>query len=185
MRQAADFLIANPDSIDKSATAADTIAALIDSDMGLIVIWEYKKMAKIITVRSALQAFSTADTPKELKAEDLAIAAYPTVRYDAKLPFFLSELQKQGLLMVAGEEGNAEGIVTLAGVVGYLAEKYEEIGRELDAVINFSSDEVLVADGKGKVLRANALFEENFGVKLSDVLGKTVDELEEKRIFFP
>lgn len=185
MRQAADFLIGNPDSIDKGATAADTIAALADSDLGLIAIWEHKKLAKIITAKSALQAFSTADAPKELKAEDLAIKACPTVRYDTKLPFFLSELQKQGLLMVAGEEGNVEGIVTLTGVVGYLAEKYEEIGRELDAVINFSSDEVLVADGNGKVLRANALFEENFGVKLSDVLGKTVDELEEKKIFFP
>jgi hypothetical protein len=35
MRQAADFLIGNPDSIDKGATAADTIAALIDSDTGV------------------------------------------------------------------------------------------------------------------------------------------------------
>ena len=185
MRQATDFLIDNPDSIDQGATATDTIAALIDSDLGLIAIWEDKKVAKIITVKSALEAFCAAAAPEELKAEDLAIKVCPTVRYDTKLPFILSELQKQGLLMVVGEEGNFEGVVTLTGMIGYFAEKYEEIGRELDAVINFSSDEVLVADGNGKVLRANALFEENFGVKLSDVLGKTVDELEEKKIFFP
>ncbi len=29
------------------------------------------------------------------------------------------------------------------------------------------------------------MFEENFGAKLSDVLGKSVDELEKKRLFFP
>lgn len=185
MRQAADFLIENLGSIDKGATAADTIAALIDSDLGLIAIREDKRLAKIITVKSALQAFSMADAPEELMAEDLALKTCPTVHYDTQLPLFLSELQKQGLLMVAGDGGSIEGLVTLTEVAGYLAEKYEEIERELDAVINFSSDEVLVADGNGKVLRANALFEENFGVKLFDVLGKTVDELEERKIFFP
>jgi PAS domain S-box-containing protein len=185
MRQAADFLIDKPGSIDRGATAPETLAALVNSDIGLIAIWEQESPVKIITFKSALEAFSAADMPAKLKVEDLAVKVCPTIRYDAQLSNFLPELQKQGLLVVVGEGGSYEGVVTLAGVVGYLAEKYEEIGRELDAVINFSSDEVLVADGSGKVLRANALFEENFGVKLSDVLGKTVDELEKKKIFFP
>lgn len=60
-----------------------------------------------------------------------------------------------------------------------------ELFRELDAVINFSYDEIYTTDGRGITLRANAAFEENCGVKVADILGKSVFELEKEKVFYP
>lgn len=60
-----------------------------------------------------------------------------------------------------------------------------ELNRELDAVINFSFDEIYTTDGQGITLRANAAFEENCGVKVKDILGRSVYELEKEKVFYP
>lgn len=185
MLQAIDFMIKNPVSLEEKASVDEAIEALIKSEAGLVCTAEHGVLKGLITPYSALCSFGKEKSLKPSKAADLVLQPCPVIRPDAGWVTFLPDLNKFGAVAVLNDRGVIEGVITLNRLLAALADKTEELERELDAVINFSSDEILVADGKGKVLRANAIFEENFGVKLSAVLGKTVDELEKKKIFFP
>lgn len=185
MQQAIDFMIKNPVTIKGTASALEAIEVLIRSEGGLVCLSEDGTRNNIITPYSVMRSLRQEKPLERLRAADLVLKPGPFIAPDASWISFLPDLQMFGALAVLDERGEIGGLVTFNKLLTFLARKNEELERELDAVINFSSDEILVADGKGKVLRANSIFEENFGVKVSTVLGKTVDELEKKKIFFP
>ncbi len=54
-----------------------------------------------------------------------------------------------------------------------------------EAIISNSNDEIFVTDGHGKVILANPASENNYGVSASNMVGKSVWELEERGAFFP
>ncbi len=54
-----------------------------------------------------------------------------------------------------------------------------------ETVINKSNDEIFITDGNGKIIFANPASEVNYGLTVSDMLGKNVWELEERGIFHP
>lgn len=66
-----------------------------------------------------------------------------------------------------------------------LRHRVEELERELDAIINFSSDEIVVTNGEGIILRANSIFEDNHGVSVDEIIGCYVGDLEARRVFEP
>ncbi len=66
-----------------------------------------------------------------------------------------------------------------------LKDRILELERELDAVINFSSDEIMVISGDGIILRANSVFEESYGLKIGDILGRRTSDLEDQKVFSP
>ena len=107
------------------------------------------------------------------------------VSSSAPWPTFWKQLKANGAVPVSGPAGDICGVVTLAALAEKAAFAAVDLERELDAVISCSSDEILIADGEGKILRANSAFEENFGVRVSEVLGQKVSDLERKKIFFP
>ncbi len=185
MQLVIDALITSSDSIKSNASAIKALKILSKSEAGLVCLFEDNTITGIITPQSALDALGAEITMQSLKADDLALTPCPSVKPETDLSSVLQKLSRHGVLAVKNDQGQIIGIITVTSALSFMAAKSEELERELSAVINFSSDEILVADGKGKVLRANAVFEENFGVKLNAVLGKTVDELEKKKIFFP
>lgn len=185
MVKAIDFAIKNPVFVKRTASAVEAVEVLINSEAGYVCTAEDGVLKGLITPYSVVISLRGEKSLERLQADNLALQPCPVVRPEAGWMSFMPDLKKYGALAVLNNQGNIEGVITITRVMTLLADKNEELERELDAVINFSSDEILVADGKGEVLRANAIFEENFGVKLSTVLGKTVDELEKKKIFFP
>jgi len=185
MVKAIDFAIKNPVFVKRTASAVEAVEVLINSEAGYVCTAEDGVLKGLITPYSVVISLRGEKSLERLQADNLALQPCPVVRPEAGWMSFMPDLKKYGALAVLNNQENIEGVITLTRVMTLLADKNEELERELDAVINFSSDEILVADGKGEVLRANAIFEENFGVKLSTVLGKTVDELEKKKIFFP
>jgi PAS domain S-box-containing protein len=185
MVKAIDFAIKNPVFVKGTASAVEAVEVLINSEAGYVCTAENGVLKGLITPYSVVVSLRGEKSPDRLQADNLALQPCPVVRPEAGWMSFIPDLKKYGAMAVLNDQGIFEGVITLNRVMTLLADKNEELERELDAVIKFSSDEILVADGKGKVLRANAIFEENFGVKLSAVLGKTVDELEKKKIFFP
>jgi PAS domain S-box-containing protein len=185
MVKAIDFAIKNPVFVKGTASAVEAVQVLINSEAGYICTAENGVLKGLITPYAVVVSLRGEKSPECLQADNLALQPCPVVRPEAGWMSFIPDLKKYGAMAVLNDQGIIEGVITLNRVMTLLADKNEELERELDAVIKFSSDEILVADGKGKVLRANAIFEENFGVKLSAVLGKTVDELEKKKIFFP
>lgn len=72
-----------------------------------------------------------------------------------------------------------------AQLVEKLKERILELERELDAIINFSSDEIMVISGEGTILRANPVFEKSYGVKIGDILGRKAFDLEAQKVFSP
>lgn len=185
MYTAADFMIKNPNGVGKSASALEAIETLLESEEGVICILEEGIRKNIITPLSVANAVKRDRVTPASKAADLVIEPCPAVQPGAGWDSFWPDLKVHGALAVFNEQGDIVGVVTTGSIFAHMSGKSEELEKELAAVINFSSDEILVADGNGKILRANAVFEENFGIKLSEVLGKTVDELEKKKIFFP
>lgn len=56
---------------------------------------------------------------------------------------------------------------------------------ELDAIINYSNDNILVTDGNGVVLRSSPNCTDIYGIKTDYIIGKTVYQLQEEDIFKP
>ncbi len=185
MYRASDFMIKNPISVENSASALEAIETLLESEEGVICTAEEGIRKNIITPLSVVKAVKRNKDASALKAADLVVEPCPAVKSDTGWAAYWPDLKVYGALAVLSDQGEIEGVVTTGGFFAYMTCKSEELEQELAAVINFSSDEILVADGNGKILRANAVFEENFGIKLSAVLGRTVGELEKKKIFFP
>ena len=182
---AGEIMVAPTGLVEERAGAAEALEALLGSETGVVGLVRRTKLTGVITASSALRAAGGGIPPGGLKAGDLVLRDSVPVRPEAPWPSFWEALKRAGALPVTGARGELYGVVTLTSLAAKLGCKNEELEREIDAIINFSSDEILVANGNGTVLRANAVFEENFGVRVSEVLGKKVDELEERKIFFP
>ena len=56
---------------------------------------------------------------------------------------------------------------------------------ELDAVLAISHDNVVLADGEGRVLKASPNCLRIYGVSPEELVGRTVHELEQRRVFWP
>jgi PAS domain S-box-containing protein len=54
-----------------------------------------------------------------------------------------------------------------------------------EKIINNSCDEIFVTDGNGKIVFANPVSEHHHGIPLSEMVGKSVGELEERGIYYP
>ncbi len=185
MQRAVDLIEKNPIIIEETTPVSEALEALFNSDYGYICTSGEGIVRAVITCKSALGAIERAEKRKSLQAADIVLNPLPVIAAEARWPDFMAELQEKGLLAVTKAGGNLVGVISTAGMLKSVGSKSLELEREIDAIINFSSDEIFVADGSGKMLRANSQFEENFGVKLSSVLGSNVDDLEKKKIFTP
>ncbi|MED0671294.1 sigma-54 interaction domain-containing protein [Aneurinibacillus aneurinilyticus] len=64
-------------------------------------------------------------------------------------------------------------------------ENMEDVLKELAAIIETSKDNIVVTDGKGRVLRVSNNCQEIYGVDPEELYGKSVNELEKRQIFNP
>ena len=185
MIKAAELMIKNPVTVKSSLSGLEALKCLKNSETGVIFVVIKDNSHKMVTYSSSLRALQDFHDINSIKAENLSFEYYPTINIDCEVDLLMPDLFNCGAIAVLNHSGVIEGVISSANILNLLAEKYEELEREVDAVINFTSDEILVADGEGIVLRANSIFEENFQIKLSEVIGKKVEELEKKKIFFP
>lgn len=92
-----------------------------------------------------------------------------------------------GPLLVVGKE-KMYGIITeeelLEGLKGEIS-SVSELNREMEAIINSVYDEIYVTNSEGETLWVNRAFERNSGVKVEDVIGRNVKDLEREGIFYP
>ena len=184
MDKALDYIEKDLPRVDEHVPAAEVLKILRQSRCSTALLTGEGEIKKVVTVFSLISALEKEEKKADSRAGDLA-DDLPAVPWDSPGRNWLSLLKVSEALVVTGKDGEIAGAITVSGMYDKLAAKTEELERELDSIINFSSDEILVADSRGLILRANAAFEENFGVKLADVLGRSVDELEKKRVFFP
>lgn len=56
---------------------------------------------------------------------------------------------------------------------------------DVDAVISSLYDDVIITDGKGKILKASGNFEKIYGKRSDELIGKTVKQLESEKVFHP
>ncbi len=183
MLQAGEMM-KKPVLINVKTPVEKIIRMVVGHGAGLVYLDGHGPNPALITPVSILRGVAAGKTTVNLSVKDLSFEHYPFIRPEA-LPYqFFSDLEKFGALVV-GAPGKIGGVVTAAEAVAFLAVKVEELESELSAVINCSSDEIVMTDGRGNLLRANAVFEDNFGVKLSAVIGKNVEDLEKEKVFFP
>ncbi|MDW7739746.1 MAG: sigma 54-interacting transcriptional regulator [Bacillota bacterium] len=94
------------------------------------------------------------------------------IRHAQELPFiYLAILQDKEQI---GEPQVNESIKDLKKKINF----YETI-------INGSCDEVFITDGKGIIIFANPVSESHYGIPVSEMIGKSVWELEERGIYYP
>lgn len=60
-----------------------------------------------------------------------------------------------------------------------------ETTLELDVLLDAIHEDILITDGKGKILNVSKSFESVYGVTEKEIIGKTVYEMEQKGIFKP
>lgn len=171
--------------VGEASDGREAVEALLRRGAEVVGLLEHGRLSGIITFYSVLCAAGAERPPRLLRAKELALAGVAPLSREAEWTSFLDGLRRYGVLPVAGARGELCGAVTAAALAAELGRRQEELEREIDAIINFSSDEILVADGEGTVLRANSVFEENFGVKVAEILGRKVEELEKRKVFFP
>ncbi len=185
MLEAKDLMLKKPSRVAAQEPAAIALNRLLTAEGQVLAVFEGKAYRGLISAESVIRLL---DNQKELnqgKAVDLVVADCPVVSPHANLDQITGLLKRCPVLAVISGQGKLAGVITNCLLAIRLATKVEELEKEFDAAISFSSDEILIADREGRILRANRHFEENFGVKLETVLGKNVDELEKKKIFFP
>lgn len=185
MLEAKDLMLKEPSRVAAQEPAAIALNRLLTAEGQVLTVFEGKAYRGLISAESVIRFL---DNQKELnqgKAVDLVVADCPVVSPHANLDQITGLLKRCPVLAVISGQGKLAGVITNCLLAIRLATKVEELEKEFDAAISFSSDEILIADREGRILRANRHFEENFGVKLETVLGKNVDELEKKKIFFP
>jgi PAS domain S-box-containing protein len=180
-----NYLIKKLSCVEREESAEAFFAVLKSLHTKMLFTLDKGKRKGIITPHSIIHTLTNKEKHSDLKVFDFELKPLPVANDDDDLVEIGEKIEKHGILAVLDKDGEIEGVITPESIIKYYAHLYSELERELDAVINFSSDEILVADGNGIILRANSIFEENFGVKLSDVIGKSVDELVEKKVFFP
>ncbi len=185
MYNAKNFLIQKPHCIDQKTLAIQTLSAMSSQDVEALCVTEDGAIISIITAKSILQALSKSKDISKLTAKDLSFDPCPTIKDDSSLINLLPKLNKYGALTVVDSSNSILGIITKSIVISAMIAHAEELEKELATAINCSSDELVMTDGEGRILRANAVFEDNFGVKVTSVIGKNVEELEENKIFFP
>ncbi|HWQ78511.1 MAG TPA: sigma 54-interacting transcriptional regulator [Anaerovoracaceae bacterium] len=61
----------------------------------------------------------------------------------------------------------------------------KELTRELDAVLDAIHDDILIADGQGRILKVSKSFVSVYGIEEEEILGKTVFEMERQGVFKP
>lgn len=187
MNKAADLMIENPTVVKSSLSGLETIKSLINSEAGVVFVAAKDSSHKMemVTCSSILKALLNYHDIKNTKAENLSFKYYPTVNIDCDVDLLMPDLFNYGAIAVVSDSKEIEGVISIANISNALIKKYEDLERELDAIISFTSDELLVADAEGIVLRANSVFEENYQIKLPEIIGKKVEDLEKNKIFFP
>ncbi len=69
-----------------------------------------------------------------------------------------------------------------------LKETIKELKKKIsfyETIINGSCDEVFITDGKGIITFANPVSESHYGIPVSEMIGRSVWELEERGIYYP
>lgn len=185
MPEAKELMLKEYTSIDSELPGPAVIEKLLTAAGEVLAVFEGKKYQGLITASSVVRLCGEATLFEAKKAGQLLLDSCPEVLPETDLTGVLAVLQQHPVVAVKSRQGKLEGVITGPLLALKLAVFAQELVKELDAVISFSSDEILIADREGRILRANRQFEENFGVGLDAVLGKTVDELEKKKIFYP
>ncbi len=57
--------------------------------------------------------------------------------------------------------------------------------RFMEQIVENSSDEIYVTDGRGITIYANPMSEQHYGVPVEELIGKSVWELEQRGVYFP
>ncbi len=185
MPEARELMLREFNCIDSELSGSAVIDKLLKSAGQVLAVFKGKKFIGLVTAYSVACHSRHFMAYQSIKADELLLEPCPEVTPDTGLTGILAALHKQTVVAVKSKQGKLEGVITGPLLALKLAVTAQELEKELDAVIAFSSDEILIADRDGKILRANRQFEENFGLELDKVIGKTVVELEKKKIFYP
>lgn len=160
----------------------NALSALEKEDLDYGVIKNGKDILGFVTKRDLFEAKSREKEP----VHSVLKPFIGEISADSKINKLHGEWK--GPLLVYDSPGNYCGILEMSSfikTIENLHKQAKEMNAEIDAIINFSSDEIYVTDGQGKTLRVSKSFEENSGVPLKEVIGKNVKELENKGIFRP
>ncbi len=84
---------------------------------------------------------------------------------------------KLGILVECIPDSNPELI--------YEVQRLQSTNEELEKIFDASFDEVFVTDGSGITLRVNEAVERLYGLRKDELIGKSVFELERRRIYYP
>lgn len=60
-----------------------------------------------------------------------------------------------------------------------------ELVKEIDAILDAIHDDILIADGRGNIIKVSKSFEDVYGIKEELIIGKTVYEMEAQGFFKP
>lgn len=63
--------------------------------------------------------------------------------------------------------------------------RLERINKELENIVDASSDELFVTDGEGRILLVTGHVEELYNIKKEDLIGRNVLDLEREHVFYP
>ncbi|WP_165445400.1 sigma 54-interacting transcriptional regulator [Bacilliculturomica massiliensis] len=93
--------------------------------------------------------------------------------------------------MYVCEQGRLRGVITASGLINFcrwsarLYQKFEKKCLEYEMIFNHCYDSIYEIDAEGVVLMANAATKRITGREPSEVEGKNIREIEDRRIYFP
>ena len=169
--------------LDTIINSAHNIIVSID-DKGMIKVWNASAerllggRADDVIGKNILEVLPTSDLIDVIKSGTVE----PLKKVLLNGRFFLSNrspIKKDG--KIVGAVAVLQDISELESVSREL-ERFKELNRELDAIIDSSFDGLYITDGKGITLRLNRAYERITGMNASEFLGKNVQDIESEGI---
>ncbi|MEW5922229.1 MAG: sigma 54-interacting transcriptional regulator [Bacillota bacterium] len=144
----------------------------------------------IVKRGTKVQGFVSRDVLEKAKSSD-SLALYiknfqKEIHQETEIEDLVGSFNE--VILILNDQKDYVGILDIDTIIKALQKQLKfnkALKDDLDAIIDFSSDEIYVTDGEGKTLLVNTAFEENSGIPRDQVIGKNVVDLERTGVFRP
>lgn len=152
----------------------------------VIVVDAIDKFHGVITVKSLFENIAVNNVNENMLAADFIKQDIKRIDLGINWDDFINHIKINKFpYIVLNSDGSYYGLVSEQSTLKWLFSKTDNLSKEIDAIIDYSNDWLFIADGEGIALRVKSRYEEDFGIKASEVIGKNVKQLENEGLFHP
>lgn len=169
-------LIVQADKLIKSVVEE----IVLNDDYEVVIVQQDNKIKGVLAVGKLYQNFLNGE---KKQVGEIELEEWEQILEDAEVP--VDHILTSKYFVVVSSDGVPLGVVGKEELLRFCSKYFKSKCKELNAIIDASSDEIFVTNGEGTVVKINPASEKLLDVKAMDIEGKNVRELAQEGLFFP